>query len=83
MVKSFRADAVIYGIGIVPNAQLAVEAGLDVYFVRLKSMKTARLQMLTFMQQVMSRLSFVKMVNTAVSKPGKMPTYRQVSLRVM
>ncbi|MGR3978399.1 FAD-dependent oxidoreductase [Acinetobacter sp. 1207_04] len=27
-----RADAVIYGIGIVPNAQLAVDAGLDVDF---------------------------------------------------
>lgn len=28
--EELRADAVIYGIGIVPNAQLAVEAGLDV-----------------------------------------------------
>mgnify|MGYP001618962550 FL=1 len=27
-----RADAVVYGIGIVPNAQLAVDAGLDVDF---------------------------------------------------
>ncbi|WP_216935182.1 MULTISPECIES: 3-phenylpropionate/cinnamic acid dioxygenase ferredoxin--NAD(+) reductase subunit [unclassified Acinetobacter] len=27
-----RADAVIYGIGIIPNAQLAVEAGLDADF---------------------------------------------------
>lgn len=27
-----RADAIIYGIGIVPNAQLAVDAGLDVDF---------------------------------------------------
>ncbi|WP_349927787.1 3-phenylpropionate/cinnamic acid dioxygenase ferredoxin--NAD(+) reductase subunit [Acinetobacter sp. A1-4-2] len=30
--EELRADAVIYGIGIVPNAQLAVEAGLDVDF---------------------------------------------------
>ncbi|WP_180177765.1 3-phenylpropionate/cinnamic acid dioxygenase ferredoxin--NAD(+) reductase subunit [Acinetobacter sp. YH01005] len=28
--EELRADAVIYGIGIVPNAQLAAEAGLDV-----------------------------------------------------
>ncbi|EAM8864213.1 MULTISPECIES: 3-phenylpropionate/cinnamic acid dioxygenase ferredoxin--NAD(+) reductase subunit [Acinetobacter] len=28
--KELRADAVVYGIGIVPNAQLAVDAGLDV-----------------------------------------------------
>ena len=27
--EELRADAVVYGIGIVPNAQLAVEAGLD------------------------------------------------------
>lgn len=26
------ADAVVYGIGIIPNAQLATEAGLEVYF---------------------------------------------------
>ena len=30
--EELRADAVIYGIGIIPNAQLAVEAGLDVDF---------------------------------------------------
>ncbi|WP_180034974.1 MULTISPECIES: 3-phenylpropionate/cinnamic acid dioxygenase ferredoxin--NAD(+) reductase subunit [unclassified Acinetobacter] len=30
--EELRADAVIYGIGIVPNAQLAVDAGLDVDF---------------------------------------------------
>ncbi len=30
--EELRADAVVYGIGIVPNAQLAVEAGLDVDF---------------------------------------------------
>ena len=30
--EELRADAVIYGIGIVPNAQLAVSAGLDVDF---------------------------------------------------
>jgi len=28
--EELRADAVVYGIGIVPNAQLAVDAGLDV-----------------------------------------------------
>ena len=28
--EELRADAVVYGIGIVPNAQLAVEAGLEV-----------------------------------------------------
>ena len=28
--EELRADAVVYGIGIVPNAQLAVKAGLDV-----------------------------------------------------
>ncbi len=28
--EQLRADAVVYGIGIVPNAQLAVDAGLDV-----------------------------------------------------
>ena len=27
--EELRADAVVYGIGIIPNAQLAVEAGLD------------------------------------------------------
>ncbi len=30
--EELRADAVVYGIGIVPNAQLAIEAGLDVDF---------------------------------------------------
>ena len=30
--EELRADAVVYGIGIVPNAQLAVDAGLDVDF---------------------------------------------------
>ena len=30
--EELRADAVIYGIGIIPNARLAVEAGLDVDF---------------------------------------------------
>lgn len=30
--EELRDDAVIYGIGIVPNAQLAVDAGLDVDF---------------------------------------------------
>ena len=30
--EELRADAVVYGIGIVPNAQLAVNAGLDVDF---------------------------------------------------
>ena len=30
--EELRADAVVYGIGIVPNAQLAVEAGLDADF---------------------------------------------------
>ncbi|WP_180021143.1 3-phenylpropionate/cinnamic acid dioxygenase ferredoxin--NAD(+) reductase subunit [Acinetobacter sp. YH16044] len=30
--EELRADAVIYGIGIVPNAQLAIDAGLDVDF---------------------------------------------------
>lgn len=30
--EQLRADAVIYGIGIVPNAQLAIDAGLDVDF---------------------------------------------------
>ena len=30
--EELRADAVIYGIGIIPNAQLAVEAGLDADF---------------------------------------------------
>ena len=30
--EELRADAVVYGIGIVSNAQLAVEAGLDVDF---------------------------------------------------
>ncbi|NUG12490.1 FAD-dependent oxidoreductase [Acinetobacter seifertii] len=30
--EEFIADAVVYGIGIVPNAQLAIEAGLDVDF---------------------------------------------------
>lgn len=30
--EELRADAVVYGIGIVPNAQLAVQAGLDVDF---------------------------------------------------
>ena len=30
--EEIRADAVIYGIGIVPNAQLAVDAGLAVDF---------------------------------------------------
>ena len=28
--EELRADAVVYGIGVVPNAQLAVDAGLDV-----------------------------------------------------
>lgn len=28
--EEFRADAVVYGIGIVPNAQLALDVGLDV-----------------------------------------------------
>ena len=28
--EELRADAVVYGIGIVPNAQLAIDAGLDV-----------------------------------------------------
>ena len=28
--EELRADAVVYGIGIVPNAQLAVDAGLDI-----------------------------------------------------
>ncbi|CAB1208409.1 3-phenylpropionate/cinnamic acid dioxygenase ferredoxin--NAD(+) reductase subunit [Acinetobacter bouvetii] len=30
--EELRADAVVYGIGIVPNAQLALDAGLDVDF---------------------------------------------------
>jgi 3-phenylpropionate/trans-cinnamate dioxygenase ferredoxin reductase component len=30
--EELRADAVVYGIGIVPNAQLAIDAGLDVEF---------------------------------------------------
>jgi 3-phenylpropionate/trans-cinnamate dioxygenase ferredoxin reductase component len=30
--EELRADAVVYGIGIVPNAQLAIDAGLDVDF---------------------------------------------------
>ena len=30
--EELRADAVIYGIGIIPNAQLATDAGLDVDF---------------------------------------------------
>ena len=30
--EELRADAVVYGIGIVPNVQLALEAGLDVDF---------------------------------------------------
>ncbi|AXQ21080.1 FAD-dependent oxidoreductase [Acinetobacter wuhouensis] len=30
--EELRADAVIYGIGIIPNAQLAVDAGLNVDF---------------------------------------------------
>ena len=30
--EELRADAVIYGVGIIPNARLAVEAGLDVDF---------------------------------------------------
>ncbi|WP_173911663.1 3-phenylpropionate/cinnamic acid dioxygenase ferredoxin--NAD(+) reductase subunit [Acinetobacter sp. Marseille-Q1618] len=30
--EELRADAVIYGIGIIPNAQLAVDAGLEVDF---------------------------------------------------
>ncbi|AYO53093.1 3-phenylpropionate/cinnamic acid dioxygenase ferredoxin--NAD(+) reductase subunit [Acinetobacter wuhouensis] len=30
--EELRADAVIYGIGIIPNAQLAIDAGLDVDF---------------------------------------------------
>lgn len=30
--EELRADAIVYGIGIVPNAQLAVDAGLDVDF---------------------------------------------------
>ena len=30
--EELRADAVIYGIGIIPNVRLAVEAGLDVDF---------------------------------------------------
>ena len=30
--EELRADAVVYGIGIVPNAQLAADAGLDVDF---------------------------------------------------
>lgn len=30
--EELRADAVIYGIGIIPNAQLAIDAGLDVNF---------------------------------------------------
>ncbi|NNP72317.1 pyridine nucleotide-disulfide oxidoreductase [Acinetobacter defluvii] len=30
--EELRADAVIYGIGIIPNAQLALDAGLDVDF---------------------------------------------------
>ncbi|WOE30542.1 MULTISPECIES: 3-phenylpropionate/cinnamic acid dioxygenase ferredoxin--NAD(+) reductase subunit [unclassified Acinetobacter] len=30
--EQLRADAVIYGIGIIPNAQLAIDAGLDVDF---------------------------------------------------
>ena len=30
--EELRADAVVYGIGIVPNAQLAVDAGLEVDF---------------------------------------------------
>lgn len=30
--EELRADAVVYGIGIVPNVQLAVDAGLDIDF---------------------------------------------------
>lgn len=30
--EEFIADAVVYGVGIVPNAQLAIDAGLDVDF---------------------------------------------------
>ncbi|RZG78078.1 3-phenylpropionate/cinnamic acid dioxygenase ferredoxin--NAD(+) reductase subunit [Acinetobacter sp. WCHAc060025] len=33
--EGLRADAVIYGIGIIPNAQLAIDAGLNVDFAIL------------------------------------------------